>query len=220
MAIDISQDIGSGVGDTGPVIKQAQRLWKLEHEIEATKTRLKELEDERNTLALDTLPNLMESVGVSNLTLNNGWKLDIKPNFRASIPSTSAIERADDDERPLLINRLEEGLRWLRNNKGGDLIKSTLKLDLGRGQEKLAKQFMTLAKQLKVPINKSLAVHPGTLASFLREKLSKGATVPLDTFGVYDGKEAVLKAPKKGKENGKETSTGTATKAGKATFKR
>ncbi len=85
---------------------------------------------------------------------------------------------------------------WLRKQKGGDLIKNTLKLELGRGCGTVLKKFLMLAKSQKVSVKQTEGVHPSTLAKFLKEKLEKGVDVPAETFGLFRGREAKVIAPK------------------------
>lgn len=200
MAIDITQDIGNGVGDVTPVVENARRLMKLEMDIIQLTDAINQKKKEYEALATEQLPELMDSVGVTGLDLANGYRLELKPVFRASLPAKSTIENADDEERPQLLRRLKDGLTWLRKHKAADLVKNTLRIDLGKGQDAAAKEFAALAKRLKVTIDRSETVHPGSLSKFLKEKMETGAEVPFDTFGVFSGRKAEIKAPKKGKE--------------------
>jgi len=197
--IDVTQDIGIGIGDVTPVVNQARRLMKLELEIEQLKAAIASKQEEYNRLSMEELPALMDSVGIAGLPLTNGYTLILNDIFRASLPAKSTIEHADAEERPQLLARFQAGIRWLRQQRAADLIKNTLRIDLGRGQEATAREFMALARQRKVSVDRSQTVHPATLAKFLKEKLAMGTDVPLETFGVFVGREAEVKAPKEKK---------------------
>lgn len=203
MPIDISEDVlSTPVGDLQPVVEQARRLYTLDRDIKKLKDDLTAKVEERRLLAEETLPELMDSVSVTTIPLGDDWKIEVEPVFRANIPAVSTIEAEDDAERRgALEARRADGFKWLRGNKGEPLIKDTIKIELGKGEGKLAKQFAALAKKLKVVYTRSEFVHPASLGKFIREKLEAGVSdVPLETFAVFRGREAKLVAPKKAKQ--------------------
>jgi hypothetical protein len=203
MAIDISKDTATIVSakNVAAVVEQARLLMKLEIEIARLETALKEKKTAHNLLATETLPGLMDSAGIEGLPLRHGYELELKKVLRASLPAKSTIENADEEEQPMLIRRFKDGLAWLRKHKAQDIIRNTLKIDLGKGQDRETREILALAKRLKVPVDRSETVHPASLSSFLRERLANGAEVPFETFGVFNGREAKIKPPKKGKES-------------------
>lgn len=202
MAIDIGQDIGNvNSSDLESVINQARLLMRLDLEIGQLEVKLKEQKQAYNKLATETLPELMDSVDAGTaIPLGNGYTLQLEDVFRANIPAESTIEKADDEERPALEKRRADALSWLRQNKASDIIKNTLKVDLGKGQDSIAKKFAALAEKLKVPLKRSETVHYQTLANLLQEKLEAGTEVPFETFSVFKGRKATIQAPKKPKE--------------------
>lgn len=191
-----------GIGTSSPeaieaVIKKARELYHCELHITTLKEELAKQEERRLNLQREVLPELMQTADVTRVTLGNDWELTLGDIFHSSLPSKSAIERTkDDDERYSLEQRLKEGLSWLRKHKAGDLIKNTIKFDLGRGQDKVKAQILALAKKLKLPVTHSETVHPQTLNKFLRETLANGKDIPMETFSVFSGKEASLTQPK------------------------
>lgn len=198
MPIDITEDL-KPTGSLPVVVRNAQKLVKLDEEIEQLQLKIGQLESQRQELASKVLPDLMDASNVSSLSLSNGCILELKEIFSASLPAQSTIEKADEETRVLLLHRWEEGVKWLKENKALDILKSTIKIQLGRKQQAYLKQFAALAKRLKIPINSALTVHPATLASVLKEKMAQGATVPMDIFGIYQGREAIIKMPKQKK---------------------
>jgi hypothetical protein len=194
--IDLAEDIGAGIGDVAPVVEQARRLIRLEREIEALNAQVKLKQEEYDKLSMDELPALMDSVGIEGLPLANGYRLELRPVFRASLPARSTIEKATDEERVALLERFNDGLKWLRAQKASDLIKTTLKINLGgKGQEATARVFLALAARHHVTVDRAQTVHPGSLGKFLKEKLSAGVNVPLETFNVLDIRKAEIKSP-------------------------
>ncbi len=205
--IDPSEDIRTGTGNVKLVLEQAQKLWSLEQDINSIQATLKEKQEEYRKLACDTLPSLMESEGVASpLGLKGGWVLELAPAFRASLPAESTIEKANDEERPMLEARRSDGLKWLKANKAAAIIKSEIKTTIEAGQTQLAKallshlkKFTRGGKQVKLDITQKESVHPGTLSKLLREFRDSGRDIPLDTFAVFDGKEAKIKKVKEKK---------------------
>lgn len=188
-------------GNVALVLDTAKQLFNLGLDIEELEASLKLKQAQYFKLSTETLPDLMDSEGVSSpLGLKNGFLLEVSDVIRASIPAESTIEKAEPGEREILEERRVAGLTWLRKNKAGDIIKDTLKIEIGRGGGTIIRKFLELAKAQKVPITRSETVHPGTLGKLLKEKLAKGVVVPVDTFGLFRGRQAKIVAPKTKKE--------------------
>ncbi len=209
--IDIADDLATGTGNVGLVIDQARVLWALEKEITALKLLLKGKEIEHRIFTTITLPELMRTEGVNNVGLSNGYKLLVEDVYRGNIPAEGTIEDAEDEERELLSQRRDDGLKWLHENKAGDVIRTEIKLEFAPSENKLVKLVMAAlaalqlfkvnGKTVSLVIKKKESVHPATLSKLLKEKRDIGVEVPIDTFAIFDGKVAKLKKPpKKGKE--------------------
>ncbi len=209
-AIDIREDLQRGTGNVSLVIEQAQIMYNLGKEIEQLEDLLKSKEEEYRRLSCDTLPTLMESEGVDHVGLKNGFQLVLDPAFRASLPAESTIDKADEEDRPMLEKRRMDGLEWLKDNQASSVIKTEIKVKLSTGQIKLANEVLKTLRnfswkvkgkleKVRLDIDQKENVHPGTLSKLLKEKRDNGVDIPLDTFAVFDGKEAKIKPPKKGK---------------------
>ena len=206
MAIDISKDIDEGVSaeNMAIVLTQARVLFKLEIEIEELELKLKEKKKEHFALASERLPELMSSVGLKedgqSLPLANGYKLELKPTLRVNLPAKTTIAEADEDERPFLLQRVKDGLAWLRKKKGDYIIKNTLKIDLGKDSAAVAKEFIALAKKHHVVAERDQTVHNGSLKKFIGECIKSGVKdIPEETFALFNGRVATVVAPPKPK---------------------
>lgn len=221
MANDTSVDLFSGGKPAnaelaGIITEQAQEMYRLERCIENMKLDLKSKQEQYRILATEKLPGLMQQFGTDGFPLANGYTLVIEPAFRANLPAESTIEKADEEERPMLERRREEGLRWLQQHNASAIIKNEIKVKLGTGQSALARAVMTALRnfswkvkgkiqKVRLDFDQKESVHPGTLSKLLKELRDNGVDLPLDTFAVFDGKEATIKPPKGKKEekNGK-----------------
>ena len=207
--IDITQDTAQTGQDPAPLIWMANRMINLQYAIEVLEKEASDLKAELLKIQTETMPELMESLGITAQTLTNGYHLITKPLFQSNIPALSTIEKADECERDILLQRREDGLAWLAHNGGDSLVKTEVRIKLGKGQTALLKALLKALKALRfkdpitkkdvparLPIEQSETVHPASLNKFLQETLANGTEVPLETFSVYQGKKAEVKPPR------------------------
>lgn len=108
------------------------------------------------------LPLALEAAGLEAVTLSDGWQVLVKDFLTANIKEENAAA----------------AFKWLRDNKFGSLIKNTIKVALGKGDDKLAKALAAFMKKQKIPYERREAVHPQTLQAFVRESLREGRNLP------------------------------------------
>ena len=154
---------------------QAQEIKILELEAQ-----IKEEKNLYKKLSEIELPELMETLGLSEFSLVDGSKVTIKESVQASI--TKANEQA--------------AFQWLRDNGFGDLIKNEIKTVFGKGQEELAEEAANKLQEIGVEVNRKKSVHPSTLKAFVKEELSQGRDVPSDLFSIFIGKKSLIKEKK------------------------
>ena len=154
---------------------QAQELKILELE-----AKIKEEKNLYKKLSEVELPELMETLGLSEFALVDGSKVTIKENIQASISKSN--EKA--------------AFQWLRDNGFGDLIKNEIKTSFGKGQEELAEEAVSKLQEIGVDVNQKKSVHPSTLKAFVKEELSEGRDVPSDLFSIFIGKKSLIKEKK------------------------
>lgn len=166
------------------------RLVKWEQEANKLKERRRELEQQ-------IIPDLMTQVGMKEITLAGDVKLIVDDYVTGNIPSITSIESCDDPiERTSLEQRRVAAFKWLRANKAADLIRNTIKADFGAGYAKDAARIVKELQAQGFKASRDENVHPATLTKFLREKIQQGQEVPSDTFNIFNGRKATLKAPK------------------------
>ena len=155
------------------ISKCEERVSSLEEQLKTAKAKLIELTD-------SDLPDLMQEIGLTEFTLEDGSKLEIKQTYGARIP----------------VEHRDAAFAWLKDNGHDDLIKNLVSVPFGRGEEKKATYFIEIAQKNGYQPDQKKEVHPQTLKAFVKEQLQKGQAVPMDLFGVYTGHRATIKRGK------------------------
>lgn len=157
-----------------------KELLSLEDQILAKENEVDELRKKHLELSQKKLPDLMDEVGVDRVGLMT-VDVVLEPWFRASLPK--------DDPQP--------GIDWLDANGHGDLVKTTVTLEFGKGEYEKAKEIADeIAKRWGNSTQPTLktGVHPMTLTAFVKEQITKfQAALPLDKLGASLGRVARIK---------------------------
>lgn len=153
----------------------SEKVAYLENSLKVAKVDLQRVEEH-------DLPEAMDRVGLEEFKLKDGTKLKISTFYNASIPP----------------ERKPEAIDWLENQGHGGLIKTEVSLAFGKGELKIAQEFLAWLSEQKPDLSPELSqgVHWQTLRAFVREQVESGATLPLDLFGVFIGRKAKLTLPK------------------------
>lgn len=114
------------------------------------------------------LPALMQEIGMRNFQLNDGTGIEINQITDAYI----SREHAD------------EAHAWLEENNAGDLIKNTVKISFGKGDDEKARKIIASLEKKGYSFETARGVHPMTLKAYVREQLEAGAQLP-ECLGVY-----------------------------------
>lgn len=194
MTINLLEDVAPTSNSLGAITDMGQRMFDLEREIDSLENLLKEKKQSLTKLAEQDLPDLMQELNVKEFTLNNGAKCEVQDITSGSIPSASAIQRAktDEDKNELEV-RQQQCFDWLRNTGNGSLIKSNVEVQFGKDEDKACNEFTEELRKKNLYYRRAIGVHPGSLNSMLRERLSDGKDVPSDLFKLYVGRKAKLK---------------------------
>lgn len=149
------------------------RVAELEDELKRTKRSLDELSGE-------TLPATLQEFGLSELTMADGSKVSVQTVVSANISK----------------ERQEAAHEWLRDHGHGDLIKNTVSVTFGRGEDEKAKDLLRMLDAQGHDPDQKEAVHPSTLKAFVKEQLERGEAIPSETFGIFIGQKTVIKKGK------------------------
>ena len=193
MKIDLLDDVAPASNEIGAVADMASRMLNLQDEINRSEEALKQKKQALTKLAEQDLPDLMMELNIKDFTLSNGAKVEVNDIISGSVPAAGAIDRAKGDDKVDLEMRQENCFDWLRANGAGDLIKSNVEVQFGRDEDDACNTFIDELQDRHIYYKRAKAVHPGTLNSFIKERLSEGKEVPHDLFRIYTGRKAKIR---------------------------
>ena len=157
--------------DVSSIAGLARRTKALEAEVtEATAVLQLKLNEYRQLIDHD-LPNALRQAGVNGLPLADGTPVAL----RVAFDSGKLVDPV--------------ALEWVEANGGGPLIKTTITVELDRGDLDSARELMTVLAQHR-HANKYKAlrlveeVNPQTIAKFARELIEQRKDPPLQLLGV------------------------------------
>jgi len=168
-------------------LAQVLNLWK-EAELKMTRLEMELAEAKKECVRFeeDVVPNMMSEFGFTSVELEDGREVSTKPELYCSITG----------------EKTEEAMDWLMSVGAEALIRHNVSIKFGVKEEDLRKA-QELADMLiahGIEYEDKLAVHPGSLKSFLKGRLNEGLPVPLDTFSARPVEKAVVKEIKKHKK--------------------
>ena len=146
-------------------------LQKLEEEITKEESLLKQKKERADKISAEVIPEIMESMKLKTLKLQDGSAIEVKEIYSATIPVT---------------NR-ERAYQWLRDNDLGDLIKNEVTVSFGRGEDTKANEYASLAKSNGYQPSQKLKVEPMTLKALYRERVEAKQDLPSEHFNLFKG---------------------------------
>ena len=164
----------------GSVAEMARAIRVKEDQIAGLEAQLKETKKELLKLTDEDLPAMLQELGLSKFSLDDGSNVEVKPTYGASIKV---------DNRPAAFE-------WLREHGYDDIIKNTVACSFGRGEDDRASAFAAFAEKEGYFAEQKTEVHPQTLRAFVKERVEAGDEFPMELFGAYVGQRAVIKRSK------------------------
>lgn len=147
----------------------ARELRTAQAEQEHAEELLKLAKERVRVLEQLTLPQLMDEAAQKKLTTADGYDLERGETLRAAIP-------------PL---NLPAAIAWLRSNHQEAIIKRSLSLEFGKGEDQKAAEVRDAILEAGGRPTDKQGVHPMTLAATIREMLAEGVEVPMELLGAY-----------------------------------
>ena len=141
---------------------------------------LKEKKKDLLKMTDEDLPSVLQEMGVSSFTLDDGSKVEIKPLYAGHISA----------------NNKEAAFEWLRNNGHDDIIKNVVSCQFGRGEDNKAEEFYAIASAKGYVAQQKQDVHASTLKAWIRERVENGEEFPMEVFGAYISQRATIKGGK------------------------
>ena len=164
MDLEAESIVSVDTGMSADIAKSCNKLLETQKQMSTLEEELKKLSDVERTLSEQTIPNLMQQAGVSQIKLTDGTSVEVKPSY----------------------SKTEEAFTWLRENGHGDMIKNQVTMEFGMNQDNEAKSVIEDLKQKGLPVQQKTTVHPSTLRGFVREQIQDlGRDVPAELFGTY-----------------------------------
>src|SRR5210317_160267 len=143
----------------------------------AVEIKLKELKAQEKYHSEFVIPEIMEKMGLSTMTMRDGSEIAIKKVYSAKIKA----------------EKKAEAIQWLRDNGLGDIVKNNISVAFGQGEENKTIAYATLAKESGYEPSQSEKVEPQTLRVTMEDWKNKGNKVPEDLFWVFEGNQTKVK---------------------------
>lgn len=156
----------------------AKRAKLLEKEMADLEQSLKERKENYRKLTEEVIPEALTELGMKGFVMDDGSQIEVKPFYSASI---SEARRA-------------EAFEWLRANGFDDIIKNTVSVQFGRGEDELCARLLNLLGGQGFPAQQAEKIEPSTLRAWVREQVERGNAFPQELFGAYIGKRATIKS--------------------------
>jgi len=155
----------------------ARAIRDKEAEIESLEKTLKARKEALRKQSEEELPSMMAEIGVNSFELDDGSKVSVRDLYGGHIS---------------VANR-DAAYVWLRENGFDDIIKNTLSIVFGRGEDQKADHFMKILEGHGLSPEQNTGVHPSTLKAWIKERMEAGDEFPMDLFGAYIGQRAIIK---------------------------
>ena len=126
--------------------------------------------------ARELVPDAMDEMGMQSLTTSNGVDITINDDLHVHI---------SEDNKP-------QAFTWLRDNNHEDIIKNQVVVSFNKNEDNVAGAFYSDAVAGGHDVQRKETVHNGTLRGFVREMRNKGIQIPVEMFGVYEGRIAKI----------------------------
>lgn len=155
-----------------------RRAKTLQKEIEDLERVFKERKEQYRKLTEESIPEALASLGMKSFKMEDGSSIDVKPFYSASISDA----------------RRAEAYEWLREHGFDDIIKNTVSVRFGRGEDELCSNLLNLLGEKGYPAAQAEKIEPMTLKAWVREQVEQGKEFPSELFGVYIGQKATIKS--------------------------
>lgn len=164
--------------DLSSVGALAKRAKQLEKEIDEIESVLKERKDQQRKLLEESIPAMLQELGMKKFTMADGSTIEIKPFYGASIK---------EENRAVAYE-------WLRKNGYDDIIKNTVSVRFGRNEDKLCESLINQLREQNYPVEQTEKIEPQTLKAWAKEMVERGVEFPTETFGLFTGHKATIKS--------------------------
>lgn len=160
------------------VSELAKAALTLEKEIADLEEVVKERKESLRDLTENRIPEALNELGMSSFKMADGSSIEVKPFYSASIPA----------------ERKGEAFEWLRQHGYDDIIKNTVSVQFGRGEDDDAGQMINVIRSNGWIPDQAEKIESQTLKAWVREMVEQGVEFPTELFGAYVGMKAKIKS--------------------------
>ena len=153
-----------------------RRYNEKQQQIEETENYLKGLKEEKQRIAFEQIPMLMDEMGIERIDVD-GAIVKLKSFVSASIPA----------------DRKQEAFNWLREHGHEGIIKNEIVVSFGKGEDNVAGDVMYQLEEKGFHPEQKTHIHSMTLKGLIREQVEQGNKIDLDLFGAFVGRTAEVK---------------------------
>ena len=152
----------------------------IEKDIEDLEATLAEKKEALRNLTYERIPDALKEIGMKSFEMADGSEIEVKPFYSASIPA----------------DRRGEAYEWLRAHGFDDIIKNTVSVQFGRGEDDAAGDLINVIRKQGLLPEQAEKIESQTLKAWVREMVEQGTEFPTELFGAYTGLKAKIKRAK------------------------
>lgn len=152
----------------------------IEKDIEDLEATLAEKKEALRNLTDERIPDALKEIGMKSFEMADGSEIEVKPFYSASIPA----------------DRRGEAYEWLRAHGFDDIIKNTVSVQFGRGEDDAAGELINVIRKQGLLPEQAEKIESQTLKAWVREMVEQGTEFPTELFGAYTGLKAKIKRAK------------------------
>lgn len=141
------------------------------------------LQAEVDRIETKALPDAMAAAGVTAFTLTDGRSITVEREVHCGITGPQQAAAYE----------------WLRTTGNDSIIKHTVGVRFGRGQDADAAGLLERLKEQfpEMELVNAETIHPQTLKAFVKECVREGTPIPEQPFGIFKINRAIIRSPKK-----------------------
>lgn len=155
------------------------QMREAEAEVQSAEDELKERKAALRRLAEEDIPGLMSELGVKQIKLETGQKIEVKDDISASIPAANK----------------EAAFSWLEENGFGSILKIEVSVKFGKDQREEALELYNRLTEEGLEPTMDRGVHAQTLKAFIKERIAdpEGPQINMELFGAISYSIAKIK---------------------------
>lgn len=137
----------------------------------------KSLKEDYRNLTESILPELMDELGITNLSISENYEIGVSEKVTASIPKP----------------KMNEACNYLEEHGSGSIVKREVSHKFNTKEGDLAQKAIEAWEKIGIHAEQVRSVHHSTIAAWVRERLEEGDEIPFDLFGVFRRRASTIK---------------------------